>query len=405
MRTAATVLLWCVSLRAAPAVDPSEIQQWRSRILSALRVPTPAPELAPVVWSTFQPEPGIVAERVTYGTQFGMRIPAIVYRPEHPKGRVPGLIIVNGHGGDKYSWYAFYSGILYARAGAVVVTYDPLGEGERNPQRLSGTRAHDKLKPEDALAHAVAGQMISDVQQAVRYLSGRPDVDAGRIAAVGYSMGSFVLALSGAVEPKLKAVVLVGGGNLDGPGEYWDRSKPLCQGLPYQALSFLGDRASALYAMHAARGPLLIYNGLADSVVNIPKTGEPFFQDLQRRTRALAPSGASVFETGFEAGISHRPFFVTRPVAQWLEKQLDFPGWTEEQIRAMPVTLISEWSKRNNVEMDPLYAVPDREGGAPALGRNVPGIPREQLHVIPAGQWETERRRMTIDQWEAAARR
>ncbi len=340
MKVVATLLLWCAVLSA----DHSQIQEWRARVLSALRVPTPAPELAPVVWGTFQPEPGIVAERITYGTQFGMRIPAIVYRPEHPKGRVPGVIIVNGHGGDKYSWYAFYSGVMYARAGAVVVTYDPLGEGERNPQRQSGTRAHDKLKPDAALAHAVAGQMISDVQQAVRYLMGRPDVDAGRIAAVGYSMGSFVLALSGAVEPKLKAVVLVGGGNLDGPGEYWDRSKPLCQGLPYQALSFLGDRAAALYAMHAARGPLLIYNGLADSVVNIPKTGEPFFQDLQRRTLALAPTGASVFETGFEAGISHRPFFVTRPVALWLEKQLNFPEWTEDKIRAMPVTLISEWS-------------------------------------------------------------
>jgi len=48
---------------------------------------------------------------------------------------MPGLIVVNGHGGDKYSWYAFYAGILYARAGTVVVTYDPIGEGERNAGR------------------------------------------------------------------------------------------------------------------------------------------------------------------------------------------------------------------------------------------------------------------------------
>src|SRR5262249_19558458 len=56
-------------------------------------------------------------------------------------GKLPALIVVNGHGGDKYSWYAFYSGMLYARAGAVVLTYDPIGEGERNSQRKSGTRA------------------------------------------------------------------------------------------------------------------------------------------------------------------------------------------------------------------------------------------------------------------------
>jgi hypothetical protein len=246
--------------------------------------------------------------------------------------------------------------------------------------------------------------MISDVRQAVRYLKSRPEVDPSRIAAAGYSMGSFVLALTGAIEPGLKAVVLVGGGNLDGAGEYWDRSKPLCQGLPYQALSFLGDRGAAIYAMHAARGPLLIYNGLADSVVNIPNTGEPFFADLRKRTAAMAPHGAPVFDTGFEPGISHRPFFVTRPVALWLEKQLDFPRWTAADIGKMPVSLVSEWSKRENVALDPGYSMADREGGTPALGEKVPGLTREQLSVIPSGRWEVERRRMTIDHWEQAVR-
>ncbi len=27
------------------------------------------------------PIPGVIAERVTYGTSYGMRVPAIVYRP------------------------------------------------------------------------------------------------------------------------------------------------------------------------------------------------------------------------------------------------------------------------------------------------------------------------------------
>jgi len=217
-------------------------------------------------------------------------------------------------------------------------------------------------------------------------------------------MGSFVLALTGSVEPGLKAVVLVGGGNLDGPGEYWDRSKPLCQGLPYQALSFFGDRGAAIYALHAARGPLLIYNGLADSVVNIPNTGEPFFADLRRRTQALASAGKPVFETGFEPGISHSPFFVTRPVALWLEKHLDFPAWSASAIEKMPLSTISEWSQANSVSLDPLYAVTDREGGTPALGKNIPGLTREQLSVIPDSPWQSESRRMTIDHWERAVR-
>jgi pimeloyl-ACP methyl ester carboxylesterase len=101
---------------------------------------------------------------------------------------------------------------------------------------------------------------------------------------MGYSMGSFVASITGAIDTRIRAAVLVGGGNLDGPGEYWDNAKPMCQGYPYQALAFLGDRAAVLYALHAGRGPTLIYNGLEDSVVNSPKTGPPFFADLRDRT-------------------------------------------------------------------------------------------------------------------------
>ena len=57
--------------------------------------------------------------------------------------------------------------------------------------------------------------MMTDVMQAVSYLAQRPEVDPSRIAAVGYSMGSFVLGLTGAVESRLMACVLVGGGKLD----------------------------------------------------------------------------------------------------------------------------------------------------------------------------------------------
>jgi hypothetical protein len=71
----------------------------------------------------------------------------------------------------------------------------------------------------------------------------------------------------------------------------------------------------------------------------------------------------------------------------------------------MPVSLVSEWSKRENVAMDPGYAMTDREGGTPALGQNVPGLTREQLSVIPADRWAAEKRRMAIDFWDKAVRR
>jgi dienelactone hydrolase len=170
----------------------------------------------------------VIAERVSYATGYGLRVPAIVYRPAAAGGKMPGLVAVNGHGGDKYSWYAFYAGILYARAGAVVVTYDPIGEGERNAQRKSGTRQHDRDVDPPEMARRMGGLMMTDVMQAVSYLAQRPDVDAQRLAAMGYSMGSFVLGLTCAVETRLHSCVLVGGGNLDGEGGYWDSSSKRC---------------------------------------------------------------------------------------------------------------------------------------------------------------------------------
>jgi dienelactone hydrolase len=381
--------------------------QWRFQIRSALFIPDPLPPVAAKTHGQSEPEVGIVAERVTYASQFGLRVPAIVYRPKQPRGKVPALIVVNGHGGDKYTWYAYYAGILYARAGAVVLTFDPIGEGERNRERRSGTRAHDrKLEPRE-LAQRLGGLLVSDVMQAVAYLQSRPEVDPHRIGAMGYSLGSFVLAITGAIEPHLRACVLVGGGNLDGPGGYWDNSKPMCQGIPYQSLRFLDDRPAALYALHACRGPTLIYNGLADTVVGIPALGEvgTFFKHLQERTARQKGSREGVFEFELVPGVSHRPYFLTRPVALWLHRQLEFPNWTETGIRSLPETHISRWAAVNDVPLDRLYATEEREGGTRALGDGVPALARAALNVFSADEWEREKGRLIYEAWVEAARR
>ncbi|UCE50325.1 MAG: hypothetical protein JSW47_09205, partial [Phycisphaerales bacterium] len=128
------IQIWCsmLSSMGKAAVDneirhsglsAEKARRWRSAIRAALFIPNPLPQLAVENHGRFEPAEGIVAERVSYATQFAMRVPAIVYSPQERRRDLPALIIVNGHGGDKYSWYAFYSGVLYARAGAVVLTY------------------------------------------------------------------------------------------------------------------------------------------------------------------------------------------------------------------------------------------------------------------------------------------
>jgi len=390
----------------AAVLSADQITAWRSQIRSNFFLPQSPPALNPQTHRRFEPATGVTAEAVTYDSQFGLRVPTILYPPKPlPKGgKIPGFVVVNGHGGDKYSWYAFYTGIAYARAGAAVLTFDPIGEGERNKARKSGTRAHDMVKGDEKLARRMAGTLIGDVMQGVSYLASRPEVDPARIGAGGYSLGSFVLSLTGAIETRLRACVLVGGGNLDGPDQYWDNSKPMCQGLPYRSLNFLGDRPAAIYALHAARGPTLIFNGLADTVVNMPKTPEPFFTDLRERTVKLRGRADGVFETGFIAGTSHRPYFLTKPVALWLERQLDFPNWTTTGIESMPVTRIGDWAQRHGVAMDRLYATEEREGGTPAIGSDVPGFKRDDLSVFSEAEWQSRKDQFVIEKWVEAAR-
>jgi dienelactone hydrolase len=397
-------LLWLFILAWALAAQPEDT---RRKIAATLFVPDPAPALAPVSYGSFEPTAGVVAERITYSTEFGMRIPAILYRPAKPSARkAPGIVVVNGHGGDKYAWYSFYTGMLYAKAGAFVITYDPIGEGERNAERKSVTRQHDISVPPEEMGRRMAGLMINDVRQAVSYLAQRPEVDPSRIAAVGYSMGSFVLGITCAIETRLHSCVLVGGGNLDDPGGYWDRSNhTMCQAIPYKSLMFLGDRGAVLYHLHALRGRTFVFNGTLDGVVTSEALGpQGFFEDLRKRTLALHGSEKNVFEFGFEPGAGHRPYFVTRPAALWLERQLHFPNWTEAAVAAMPETHIGEWARRESVYVEPAYATEVREYGVRALGQGIPGVARERLHAVPVDQWMRDKDQFVYESWIARAK-
>jgi dienelactone hydrolase len=380
---------------AAALTNPASL---RDQIQHTFHVPDPLPALEAKVHSTFEPEPGIVADRVTYRTQLNLLVPAIVYHPANTSAKGPALIIVNGHGGDKYSWYAFYAGVMYARAGAVVLTYDPIGEGERNAQHKSGTRAHDKYVPPDENGRWMGGLMMTDIRQATSYLLSRPDVDPNRIGLTGYSMGSFVVSWACAVETRIHACAPTAGAVLDEPGGTLDSSsKKMCQAIPYQSLSFLGDRGPMIFALAAQHAAVLIHNGSSDEVVNIPTHNEAFFHDMQARTaKILGPDAKKVFTYTWTPDGGHRPYFVTRPVAEWFNQQLHFPTWDKI---AHDETHISEWAAKNNVPMDKQYATEHREGGAIALGKDIPNIPHDKLNVLPESEWQTQKQNFIWESW------
>jgi len=123
---------------------------------------------------------------------------------------MPGLVVVNGHGDDKYSPYTFYASVLYTRAGAVSLTYDPTGEGERNGDRKGGAWQHDRnLEPED-FGRRMGGLMLAKIIQATSYLPQRSHVDSKRSRPWAIRRAVSCSALPVTVETQLHAYVLAG---------------------------------------------------------------------------------------------------------------------------------------------------------------------------------------------------
>jgi dienelactone hydrolase len=400
------------------AAQAKRIQQWRTTIRKQLFIPDTLPKLNAKTWSTFSPTPGVLADRVTYATADGMIVPAIVYRPDpkvlllkDKKAKLPGIVIVNGHGGDKFSWYAFYSGMMFAKAGAIVVTYDPIGEGERSIDRASRTGEHDVwVSPPAGLPRTdwgqrLAGLMQVDVMQAVSYLASRPEIDPSRIAVAGYSMGGFVAGITGAIDTRIHAVLVSGGGVYDGPGGYFDANPLPCQMPPYKALLPLGDRGAVLYALNAERGPMLVMNGSADSVMDIQHHPPEWFAAMHSRTLALvgphSKAAGDIFTTIVYPGIGHRPSWVDRQGVAWLEAQIHFPLWSAQTIATEPTTHIGEWAATNHVFLAKSYNQEDREAGLNALRVGLPGIDRADLMVLPEEDWLQRRDQLTYAAWAA----
>src|SRR5581483_495642 len=94
-------LLICFACSASPAKH-NQWQELRQQIESVLHVPQPLPNVQAKTYGQFSPAAGVAADRVSYATDYALRVPAIVY---HPAGATitqhPALIVGKGHGGDK----------------------------------------------------------------------------------------------------------------------------------------------------------------------------------------------------------------------------------------------------------------------------------------------------------------
>jgi hypothetical protein len=168
----------------------------------------------------------------------------------------------------------------------------------------------------------------------------------------------------------------------------------MCESIAWQSLSILRDRPAVLFALNAKRGPTLIYNGTADDTEDIPHHGPDFFADVHKRAAAQLEgdkSSKNLFDYQFTAGGKHAPYFLSKPVAMWLEDKLKFPDWTKKQIQQMPETRVGDWANTNHLEKAQDKNFQENVAPLMALGNNIPAVPRAELQSVPEAVWDSQR--------------
>lgn len=187
----------------------------RKKILTLIGgLPEKTPLNAKVVGTT--QADGFRIEKILYESQPNFPVTALLYLPDNRSGKLPAIVIAPGHGPTgKASDYSFAS--TFARNGFAVLSYDPIGQGERlqypDPDhpgqslatRPTGEHGEAGLQP-TLIGDAVARYFAWDGIRAVDYLQSRSEVDPDRIGAFGCSGGGAMTALLGALDPRVKAV-------------------------------------------------------------------------------------------------------------------------------------------------------------------------------------------------------
>ena len=156
--------------------------------------------------------PGFVIEKVIFESLPHLYVTANLYRPNRP-GKFPGVLLPLGHWDYGKPAVQQTAGNL-ALKGFVVLTYDPLGQGERlqiYDKRYEGslaggsTEQHLLAGAQSALiGQSFARYRIWDAKRALDYLVSRPEVMADRIGCTGCSGGGTVTTYISALDARIK---------------------------------------------------------------------------------------------------------------------------------------------------------------------------------------------------------
>ncbi len=189
----------------------------RDQLRRILDIPEVRCDLSPESRGRFDRD-GLVVEKWIWTSELGSRVTSVLYRPDHPTGPMPAIVITCGHGGSKSHWSLTYIGQLYASLGVACLVLDPIGEEERHLTGGLGTRAHD---PEpvhtcaDEAGRLIMGKLVFDTMRGIDFLLTRADIDSERIGVAGNSLGGAKATWMLALDTRLKLGLVSGWGYSD----------------------------------------------------------------------------------------------------------------------------------------------------------------------------------------------
>lgn len=260
---------WASRIAADPArlsfrrPDFKDVSSWKRRArarFTELLLP-PGPAVAPQVTVQHAQEfDGLSIEHLSWQLSYGPPTEAVLMKPLGAKGKLPGVVGLHDHGGNKYFGVRkitmatkdphplmvkhqerYYSGKAWAnelaRRGYAVLVHDTFAFGsrrvraadlaaavkgnlvERDPEsteeiekynQFAGQHEHIMAKSLFSAGLTWPGVFSYEDQRALDYLCARPDVDAARVGCCGLSGGGLRTVMLTGLDPRIKASCAVG---------------------------------------------------------------------------------------------------------------------------------------------------------------------------------------------------
>jgi cephalosporin-C deacetylase-like acetyl esterase len=153
---------------------------------------------------------GYRIEKLTYESEPGILIPALLYIPEGATSQRPAILYADGEGKKASAGEAE----RLAQKGFIVLSPDLRGIGETRPAldpyddffRYFGD--YESAETAILLGKTLAGMRAADIERGINLLMARSDVDGFNLAGIGKGSAAVAMLHAAALDPRIQKVAL-----------------------------------------------------------------------------------------------------------------------------------------------------------------------------------------------------